>query len=64
VEGEQTILSAFKALNKKHGQCKLLGTSDDSQAGRPYKWKTRAECEKIAENLARGFESLNLCPEG
>ena len=41
----------------------FLGSRDFSQEGGPYVWKTWAEVDSIAQDLARGMRSLNLLPE-
>ena len=41
----------------------FLGSRDFTQEGGPYVWKTWAEVNSIATDLARGMRSLNLLPE-
>jgi len=41
----------------------FLGTRDFKQEGGPYVWKTWAQIDRIAKDLAQGMRVLNLLPE-
>ena len=53
-EGVVTILKGFQRSVKRIPNSNFLGTRDEKQEGRPYKWKTYSEADEISTALAKG----------
>ena len=47
-----TMLKAFKRSVRKFPNNNYLGTRDETQEGRPYKWRTWREVDELTDQLA------------
>jgi hypothetical protein len=53
-EGTNTILKGFQKSVERVGLRNFLGTRDDLEEGRPYKWRSYKEVDEITDNLVKG----------
>lgn len=53
-----TMLKAFKRSVRRFPNNNYLGTRDETQEGRPYKWRTWREVDELTDQLAQGKYSI------
>jgi long-chain acyl-CoA synthetase len=59
----RTIWDAFTFSTRRLPNENFLGSRDPTQEGAPYVWKTWTQVETIVNQLAAGYQALNLLPE-
>lgn len=62
-DGVDNLWSIFTHQVKRQPDANFLGSRDPTQDGAPYVWKTWAKVNEIVDDLAAGYQKLNLLPE-